>query len=68
MYRSIELTNGWRGEIAVDQPLFLGLDPLLMTILVVSYNVFHPAVAVSGQAVREAEKANEASEFQNIQH
>ncbi len=29
-YRSIELTDGWRGSVAVNQALFLGMDAFLM--------------------------------------
>lgn len=62
MYRSIELTDGWTGPIAVNQPLFLGMDPLLMVsalwrpatwlltspqiILVLAYVVYHPGIAL----------------------
>ncbi|WVR07333.1 hypothetical protein IAU60_004374 [Kwoniella sp. DSM 27419] len=30
VYRSTELANGWSGPIAVNEPLFLGMDALLM--------------------------------------
>lgn len=57
LYRAIELTDGWRGPIAVNQTLFLALDALLMVrgasycadlliLIVFSYIIYHPGFVV----------------------
>ncbi|ORY29325.1 RTA1 like protein-domain-containing protein [Naematelia encephala] len=46
VYRSIELSNGWSGPVATNQPLFLGMDALLMVILVWAYVVIHPGITL----------------------
>ncbi|WWC61890.1 uncharacterized protein I303_104475 [Kwoniella dejecticola CBS 10117] len=44
-YRSVELSNGWEGPIATNEPLFLGLDGALMFIFVYLYAFIHPGLA-----------------------
>ncbi|WWC90923.1 uncharacterized protein L201_005861 [Kwoniella dendrophila CBS 6074] len=42
VYRSIELLDGWTGEIAINEPLFLGLDAFLMALFIYIYSVVFP--------------------------
>ncbi|GHJ87964.1 hypothetical protein NliqN6_4366 [Naganishia liquefaciens] len=42
VYRSIELIDGWEGEIMLNQPLFNFLDGMLMCLAVWIFNIVHP--------------------------
>ncbi|RSH93578.1 hypothetical protein EHS25_007936 [Saitozyma podzolica] len=44
IYRSIELLRGWTGPVAVNEPLFLGMDATMMAILSLSYAIIHPGL------------------------
>ncbi|WWC70189.1 uncharacterized protein I206_104139 [Kwoniella pini CBS 10737] len=44
-YRAVELADGWTGPIAINEPLFLGLDAALMFIFVYLYAAIHPGLA-----------------------
>ncbi|WWC71782.1 uncharacterized protein I206_105741 [Kwoniella pini CBS 10737] len=45
VYRSVELLDGWTGKIAINEPLFLGMDALLMFLFVLVYSIVHPGLA-----------------------
>nr|XP_019006723.1 uncharacterized protein I203_00316 [Kwoniella mangroviensis CBS 8507]OCF70184.1 hypothetical protein I203_00316 [Kwoniella mangroviensis CBS 8507] len=45
VYRSIELLDGWEGAIAINEPLFLGLDAFLMATFAITYAIIHPGLA-----------------------
>ncbi|OCF41128.1 hypothetical protein I317_05042 [Kwoniella heveanensis CBS 569] len=45
VYRSIELSDGWEGPIATNEPLFFGMDALLMALFIYLYAVIHPGLA-----------------------
>ncbi|KAK8846525.1 hypothetical protein IAR55_005611 [Kwoniella newhampshirensis] len=45
VYRSIELLRGWSGPVATDEPLFIGMDALLMCLFVWLYAAVHPYIA-----------------------
>ncbi|WVW85867.1 hypothetical protein I302_107905 [Kwoniella bestiolae CBS 10118] len=44
VYRSVELLDGWEGAIAINEPLFLGLDAFLMAVFAITYAVVHPGL------------------------
>ncbi|WWC63054.1 uncharacterized protein I303_105653 [Kwoniella dejecticola CBS 10117] len=46
VYRSVELLDGWTGKIAVNEPLFLGMDALLMCLFVFLYAIIHPGLTL----------------------
>ncbi|WVQ99797.1 hypothetical protein IAU59_006939 [Kwoniella sp. CBS 9459] len=45
VYRSVELSDGWEGPIATNEPLFLGMDALLMALFIYLYAIIHPGLA-----------------------
>ncbi|WWC90924.1 uncharacterized protein L201_005862 [Kwoniella dendrophila CBS 6074] len=42
VYRSVELLDGWTGKIAINEPLFLGLDAFLMALFIYIYTIIYP--------------------------
>ncbi|WWC88234.1 uncharacterized protein L201_003140 [Kwoniella dendrophila CBS 6074] len=50
-YRSVELSNGWTGRIATNEPLFCGLDAALMFIFVYLYAVVHPGLVFGKRSI-----------------
>lgn len=42
-YRVAELNEGWAGPITFNQPLFIGMEPVLIVIAVYALGIFHPA-------------------------
>ncbi|WWD21844.1 hypothetical protein CI109_106332 [Kwoniella shandongensis] len=49
VYRSIELLKGWSGPVATNEPLFIGMDALLMFLFVYLYAFLHPSLAFGGR-------------------
>ncbi|WVF72574.1 hypothetical protein IAT40_007391 [Kwoniella sp. CBS 6097] len=45
VYRSVELSDGWSGPIATNEPLFFGMDALLMALFIYLYVIIHPGLA-----------------------
>ncbi|WVQ68299.1 uncharacterized protein L199_006506 [Kwoniella botswanensis] len=45
VYRSVELLDGWEGAIAINEPLFLGMDAFLMATFAITYAIIHPGLA-----------------------
>jgi hypothetical protein len=43
-YRVAELSGGWDGELMSDEPLFIGLEGVLIAIACLALNAFHPGV------------------------
>lgn len=43
IYRTLELTGGWSGHLIRDQPLFIGLDAVLMVVASAVFLVADPA-------------------------
>lgn len=48
IYRTIELSQGWRGYLITNEPYFIGLDGSLMFAAVAVYNLVHPGWALKG--------------------
>ena len=42
IYRTLELTGGWNGTLIRDQPLFIGLDAVLMVVAAAVFLVVNP--------------------------
>ncbi|KAI5862623.1 RTA1 like protein-domain-containing protein [Durotheca rogersii] len=73
IYRTLELSEGWSGDLIRNQGLFIGLDAVLMVIAVAVFLVFDPArlsIDTPAQAgiitVAEAEKGSNNSDRDRI--
>lgn len=48
VYRSIELLQGWRGELITDEKYVVALEGSMMFIAVAVFNIFSPGVLLDG--------------------
>lgn len=47
-YRSVELSQGWKGYLITHEVYFAVLDGALMALAVITFNIFFPSKYVSG--------------------
>ena len=52
-YRSVELSQGWKGYLITHEVYFTVLDGALMAMAVITFNIFYPAKYVSGIPERD---------------
>jgi uncharacterized membrane protein YhaH (DUF805 family) len=52
IYRTIELVQGWNGFLITHEPYFIALDGAMMTIAVIVFNIFDPAVLLNDESTR----------------
>lgn len=43
-YRVVELSDGWGSELMSDEPLFIGLEGVLIAVACLALNAFHPGL------------------------
>ncbi|EFY92547.1 RTA1 domain protein, putative [Metarhizium acridum CQMa 102] len=66
IYRTLELTGGWNGTLIRDQPLFIGLDAVLMVVAAAVFLVVDP-FGVHVRKVPAAELEKDASDREGRQ-
>jgi len=49
IYRTIELVQGWSGFLITHERFFIALDAAMMTIAVIVFNIFDPAVLLGSK-------------------
>jgi uncharacterized membrane protein YhaH (DUF805 family) len=52
IYRTIELVQGWNGFLITHERFFIALDAAMMTIAVIVFNIFDPAVLLNDESIR----------------
>lgn len=61
IFRSIELLEGWDGELMRTERFFIGLDAVCMAVAIGAYNIIDPAVLLAGEKAVTGESSTEAS-------
>ena len=55
IYRTIELLQGWDGEIISNEALFVILDAVMVNLAMTVFNVIHPGKYLPRETVRDRE-------------
>ncbi|PGH03029.1 hypothetical protein GX51_04347 [Blastomyces parvus] len=56
VYRIAELSGGWDGPLLKDEPLFIGLEGVMVALAVLVLNAFHPGLCFGQKATTHDEE------------
>ncbi len=62
VYRVAELSEGWNGALMKNQPLFIGLEGVMVVVAVLVLNAFHPGICFREGYIKKVKVSNTTSE------